>query len=145
MHASAKTLLPFKNYNYCYDELIKRCVEDWFLSEDVFRDIVPACTKMQELASKVFENNAEHVLVKFVSFIFDKKLQGYVVGIICYFHIILVGVLGAVKAQLRTGRIIPVDVSVFFYSATVTTLLYAMTLRDLFHYLNEKLFVCNSP
>ena len=30
--------------------------------------------KVQEIANKVFEHNAEHVLARFVQYIFDKKL-----------------------------------------------------------------------
>lgn len=29
---------------------------------------------MQDIVSKVFDNNAEHVLAKFVQYIFEKKL-----------------------------------------------------------------------
>ena len=44
------------------------------MSEDVFEDVLPACEKIQEIATKVFEHNVEHVLARFVQYIFEKKL-----------------------------------------------------------------------
>ena len=55
-----------------------------FISEDVFHDTLPACLKMQELAGKVFEHNAEHVLAKFVHFVFEKKLTVSLTIILCF-------------------------------------------------------------
>ncbi|XP_066911022.1 exocyst complex component 5-like [Clytia hemisphaerica] len=78
MAKCAKTLLPFKNYHLCYEELIKMAVEDKFNSPDVFEDVLPACQTMQEIVTKVFDNNAEHVLAKFVQYVFEKKLAGYI-------------------------------------------------------------------
>jgi len=78
MAKCAKTLLPFKNYHLCYEVLIKMAVEDLFQSDDVFDDVLPACQTMQEVANKVFEHNSEHVLARFVQFVFEKKLAGYI-------------------------------------------------------------------
>ncbi|XP_065661360.1 exocyst complex component 5 isoform X2 [Hydra vulgaris] len=78
MARSAKTLLPFKNYHLCYEELIKMAVEELFTSEDIFEDILQACNKVQDISTKVFEHNAEHVLSKFVQYVFEKKLAGYI-------------------------------------------------------------------
>ncbi|XP_057316582.1 exocyst complex component 5-like [Hydractinia symbiolongicarpus] len=78
MAKSAKTLLPFKNYHLCYEELIKMAMDDFFQQEDVFNDVLPACQQVQDIANKVFEHNAEHVLARFVQYIFDKKLAGYI-------------------------------------------------------------------
>lgn len=48
--------------------------QDFFQQEDVFNDVLPACQQVQDIANKVFEHNAEHVLARFVQYIFDKKL-----------------------------------------------------------------------
>lgn len=45
-----------------------------FIADNVFDDVLPACRKVQEIVAKVFEHNAEHVLAKFVQYIFEKKL-----------------------------------------------------------------------
>ena len=44
------------------------------MNDDVFEDVIPAVEKVQEISNKVFDNNAEHVLARFVQYIFDKKL-----------------------------------------------------------------------
>lgn len=45
-----------------------------FIADNVFDDVLPACRKVQEIVAKVFEHNAEHVLAKFVQYVFEKKL-----------------------------------------------------------------------
>lgn len=49
-------------------------LKDSFNSPDVFKDVLPACQQMQDIVTKVFDNNAEHVLAKFVQYVFEKKL-----------------------------------------------------------------------
>ena len=78
MAKAAKTLLPFKNYHLCYEELIIMCFKDFLVSSDVLRDILPACKKFQDIAVKVFENNPEQMISRFVQTIFEKKVAGYV-------------------------------------------------------------------
>ena len=58
-------------------------LKDSFNSPDVFKDVLPACQQMQDIVTKVFDNNAEHVLAKFVQYIFEKKLA------VCTYCIIL--------------------------------------------------------
>eukprot|EP00794_Sanderia_malayensis_P019823 gene19822-21763_t len=78
MTKCANTLLPFKKYQQCYENLIEMTLVNNFLHDDVFQDIVPACEQIQQIIIKVFENNAEMIMTQFVQTVFEKKVQGYV-------------------------------------------------------------------
>ncbi|XP_065066238.1 exocyst complex component 5-like [Rhopilema esculentum] len=78
MAKCANTLLPFKRYQQCYEELIDLTLANNFLKDDVFENIIPACKTLQDIIIKVFENNAEMIMSQFIQTVFDKKVQGYV-------------------------------------------------------------------
>jgi len=78
MAKCANALLPFKQYQKCYEGLIDMTLAGNFPREDVFENIIPACKTIQDIIIKVFENNAEMIMSQFVQTVFEKKVQGYV-------------------------------------------------------------------
>ncbi|KAK3868397.1 hypothetical protein Pcinc_026201 [Petrolisthes cinctipes] len=77
MKEIAGTLSHFKGYSQCVDAFIEEAQIGALRSRDLYGEVVPLCTRSQELITQVF-TNPDQVMGKFVLNIFQGQLQEYI-------------------------------------------------------------------
>lgn len=77
MKEVAAVLAHFRGYANCIDTFIDESQMGAFMKKDMFADIVPLCERSEQVIEEVFMN-PEYVMCKFVSSIYNGKLQEYI-------------------------------------------------------------------
>ncbi|KAL1425614.1 hypothetical protein MTO96_019040 [Rhipicephalus appendiculatus] len=77
MRQVAAVLSHFRGYANCIDTFIDESQMGAFMRKDMFSNIVPLCERSEQVIEEVF-TNPEQVMCKFVSNIYNGKLQEYI-------------------------------------------------------------------
>ncbi|XP_049274640.1 exocyst complex component 5 [Rhipicephalus sanguineus] len=77
MRQVAAVLSHFRGYANCIDTFIDESQMGAFMKKDMFSNIVPLCERSEQVIEEVF-TNPEQVMCKFVSNIYNGKLQEYI-------------------------------------------------------------------
>lgn len=77
MKRVAMVLSNFKGYGQCIEAFIEEAQKNAYFKPDLFDDIVPLCSRTNDLIAEVFSNH-DAVMGKFVQNIYSNKLQQYI-------------------------------------------------------------------